>query len=191
MYFERNFWNRQYTEGRGSGPGSKGEMLQYKIDFLNKFIDKHSIKTMTDFGCGDGKLMSKLKIEDDKYMGIDISEKAIDLCKIFRPKSHFKCCPFPELNTIGAFVRDISICIDVLFHIIDIEELKLALTQIFDLSERYVVLYTMNTPRDRDREHVKSRCISEIIENLNIKYNNLHKYPGHPGTEAMWLIYGK
>lgn len=189
MYSEQNYWNNEYSLSHGSGLGSTGAMLDHKIEFLNKFFKDHNIKTVIDFGCGDGKLMKNLKIEDEDYIGIDISEVAVEICERIRPKAQFIDIAFPEFEP--KFKADCCICIDVLFHIIDDIELELTLKKIFEYATRFVILYTFNQERENERPHVKSRIITQIVERLKLKYKVLEKIPGHEQTEALWLVYKK
>jgi len=189
MYYERAYWNNEYKQGNGSGPGSTGHMLQHKIDFLNKFIEEHKVSAIIDFGCGDGELMSKLKITDPNYLGIDISIESIKLCKGKRPLSDIIQSAFPDADINFRLNAHTVICIDVLFHILDIEELKLTLCKIWESADKYIIFYTFNQPRERDREWVKSRCVTQLIEEMNLHYSSMHKYPGHESTKALWLIY--
>ena len=87
-----SFWERKYkNRGENSGPGSYGEFGAAKAEFLNAFVREHAVETVTEFGCGDGYQLSLAKYP--KYVGSDVSRKAIDLCRRrfenYRSKSFF------------------------------------------------------------------------------------------------------
>jgi hypothetical protein len=73
-----NFWEERYKTGGNSGAGSYGEYAVYKAQIINDYIIKYNIKTISDFGCGDGNQISLLK-GFESYMGHDISSYALYL----------------------------------------------------------------------------------------------------------------
>ena len=46
-----DFWKEKYSRGArsSSGLGSKGELLNFKVNFINDFIQRNKIKTILDF----------------------------------------------------------------------------------------------------------------------------------------------
>lgn len=65
------------------------------IEFVIKKIKEHQaeIKIIYDIGCGDGRITKELHYEFNgkKVIGIDYSEKAINLAKAMSPSVDFKC----------------------------------------------------------------------------------------------------
>src|SRR5579872_3671688 len=75
----RQFWESNYTRGGTSGNGSYGVLGQAKADFLNTFVREHNIESVAEFGCGDGHQLSLAVYP--RYVGLDVSKAAIDICK--------------------------------------------------------------------------------------------------------------
>ncbi|GAH64399.1 unnamed protein product, partial [marine sediment metagenome] len=137
---EEKWWDSWYGRGGSSGSGSEGELLEYKVNYLNELFKKYCLKTVLDFGCGDGVVASRLNCQI--YLGIDISSKVIEFCKarIKRPGFSFEHGHFfdytPEvIKNKFASNLDCCMCIDVLYHISDTEVLNKILENLFS-SER-------------------------------------------------------
>ena len=48
------FWERWYAKGGTSGAGSYGNLACGKAAFLNTFVRECAVRTVIEFGCGDG-----------------------------------------------------------------------------------------------------------------------------------------
>ena len=75
----KKYWQDRYLSNGTSGPGSYGKLSLFKAKVINDFVDEKNIKTVLDFGCGDGNQLRLAKY--DNYIGVDVSDKAIELCK--------------------------------------------------------------------------------------------------------------
>ena len=87
-------WNIQFEEGNWDYLNSIQELSRYSliIGYYNFFIENGSV---LDLGCGQGILHQRFKNNYIKYVGIDISEKAISLAKQNgNEKSEFICEDF-------------------------------------------------------------------------------------------------
>jgi SAM-dependent methyltransferase len=73
--YENNLW------GVGSGTGSYKENATEWIKTVNWFIKKNNILSILDLGCGDGQILDLLNINDISYMGVDVSNVALELNK--------------------------------------------------------------------------------------------------------------
>jgi len=73
------YWERNYARGGTSGPGSYHAAAEAKAAFLNDFVRTHEVRSVIEFGCGDG---NQLSLADyPRYIGLDVSRSAIELCK--------------------------------------------------------------------------------------------------------------
>ena len=50
-----NYWDKRYQKGRDSGEGSYGELALFKAKVLNEFVREKEIRSVIEFGSGDGK----------------------------------------------------------------------------------------------------------------------------------------
>ncbi len=48
------YWEQRYAVGGNSGVGSYGKFANFKAEVINKFVREHKIKSVIEFGCGDG-----------------------------------------------------------------------------------------------------------------------------------------
>ena len=124
-----DFWNNRYLAGGNSGAGSYGANAKFKADFLNKFIKKHGIKSVLEIGSGDGANLALYEIEN--YLGLDVSEEAVRMCKEKfkgdKTKNFEIADGLPRLWSIDEKFKpkttaDLVICFDVLYHIFPREE---------------------------------------------------------------------
>lgn len=59
-----SYWERRYRRGGNSGDGSRGRLAAYKSQFINNFVEVHSIQSAVEFGCGDGYQAEMFDIRD-------------------------------------------------------------------------------------------------------------------------------
>jgi len=50
----RSYWDQRYTSGGTSGEGSYGELARFKAETLESIFTDNDIKSVIEFGCGDG-----------------------------------------------------------------------------------------------------------------------------------------
>ena len=108
----QQYWNHRYLEGRNSGYGSYDEQLTKKLKWLSGL----PIKSITDIGCGDFNFSSNLLKLYPKatYIGYDISDVIIK-----RNKGKY---PYEFTTKFPHFNYDLTLCIDVLYHVLDDNE---------------------------------------------------------------------
>jgi len=139
----KDYWQLRYLKGEGSGAGSYSVLAEFKAEVINNFIKDHNIKSVIEFGCGDG---SQLKLMNcAHYLGFDIAKASIKWCRLLfrddKTKSFMIYDPKYFIN--NDFIRsDLVVCLDVLYHIIPEEEFIKTLQDIFSCSSKYVILYT-------------------------------------------------
>ena len=73
------YWTNRYKTGGNSGAGSYNDLYILKRDIINDIISKKDIKSIIDFGCGDGNQIKEINIK--KYIGFDIADSSINICK--------------------------------------------------------------------------------------------------------------
>lgn len=152
-YTPVGYWDRRYREGRSSGAGSEGNEGQYKADYVSDFIHNRKIKSVIDWGCGDGQVLKLMRLEDAAYMGVDVSRTVIDRMRK----------AFPELSFTGPVAAhwkdayELALSMDVLFHLPDEEDYSDYLIRLFGSATRYVIIYSTNYAGGRTARHVFRR----------------------------------
>lgn len=77
----KEYWEKRYREGGTSGSGSYGKLGEFKAEVINSFIEEQGIKSVIDFGCGDGNQLSVFQLPAcTTYIGLDVSKTAIRRC---------------------------------------------------------------------------------------------------------------
>lgn len=93
--------------------------MQYisTIEFVLNEVSSISFNSLCDVGTGDGRLVKELtkKFPHKKIVGIDYSEKAINLAKALNPTLHFECVNILENSYKQKY--DILTLIEVFEHI--------------------------------------------------------------------------
>jgi SAM-dependent methyltransferase len=106
------YWNDRYKKGGHSGYGSKGDLLKWKAEIINKYIDIFNPESIIELGCGDGNLGSLI---NGNYVGYDISREAL---KISKSKK------LGVREELPAEPYDLALSIDVIHHITDKKDLQ-------------------------------------------------------------------
>jgi len=178
------YWENRYKSGQNSGDGSYGESAKYKANVINDYINKLSIKTIGDYGCGDGNQINLLS-GFELYHGYDISDFIIDSNTVrFVNKNNM----FFYKNIIDLPECDLNISLDVLYHICPISEYTTYLTSLFDKSKKYVLIYSTNRDEDfeltDENDYAYHRKFKEWVEN-NISGFELIEMLENPLSDAI------
>ena len=162
-----NFWEHRYAQGGTSGPGSYGILAHGKAEFLNSLVSEHKVESVIEFGCGDGHQLSLA--EYPLYIGLDVSRAAIQLCKsrfaTDQTKSFFLYDGSSFVDRVGVFAADMTISLDVIYHLVEDIIFETYMAQLFSAGRRYVVVYATNDIIRDDAPHVRHRCFTSWVEN--------------------------
>src|SRR5262245_60176590 len=74
----KDYWETRYAADGHSGLGSYGKIATFKAEILNAFVAQHEIRTVLEFGCGDGNQLRLARYPH--YVALDISKSAIERC---------------------------------------------------------------------------------------------------------------
>ncbi|WP_427180902.1 hypothetical protein [Paenibacillus sp. TC-CSREp1] len=138
-----DYWERTYRKGETSGRGSYGVLAEFKAEVVNALIQCEGIRRVIEFGCGDG---NQLKYMDYvEYLGMDVASSSVEHCASMYAddpsKSFMVYRPGLWVNR-GFLQADLTICLDVLYHITDETDFRQTLHDVLHASTRWVVLYT-------------------------------------------------
>lgn len=161
-----DFWETHYAGGGTSGGGSYGDLARAKAEFLNAFISDHHMASVIEFGCGDGHQLT-LAIYP-RYIGLDVSKTAIELCnRRFAndgTKSFFLYDGACFVDKAALFACDVAISLDVIYHLVEDRIFNIYMRHLFAAGKRYVVIYSTNVASGRTAAHVRHRCFTLWVD---------------------------
>jgi predicted O-methyltransferase YrrM len=155
-----DYWEERYKTRGNSGAGSYNRLAYYKAELLNAFIAEHGIKSVIEFGSGDGAQLKLAEYPD--YTGVDISETVIALTR--REFAGDKTKRFLHSSEMRADVKaELSLSLDVVYHLIEQEVFENYLQELFDSSTRYAIVYSSDKNEQSDAVHVKHRKFTDWV----------------------------
>lgn len=162
--FVAKYWEDRYKKGGNSGLGSYDPIaIKFKADYINNLIKDNNVKTLVEFGCGDGNQLKLFK-GYTHYYGTDISKTVVEKCKKLFSTDDNKTFEF-ELSKINSMKYDLSISLDVIYHLVEDSILSSYLHDLFNSSD-LVSIYTTNHNAKYNGGHVRHREIKTIISEL-------------------------
>ena len=183
-----NFWEIRYKSGGNSGSDSYGESADHKASVINNYINKFGIKTVSDFGCGDGNQISLLN-GFEEYMGYDISSYALYLCheKFKGNKKMNFCSLISDLPQ-----ADLCLSLDVIYHIISQEEYEKYMTILFNKSNRFVLIFSSNhSNNNHDATHIFHRKFTNWIDENRKDFKLIEEVDNLLLSSAKFFLYEK
>lgn len=157
------YWEERYRLGGHSGEGSRGANAEYKAKVINRFIADHRVKSLIEFGCGDGHQLAMFKTS--QYLGVDVSRTVVQQCQ-----SRFDGDPgkrFVLVNEYSGERADLALSLDVIFHLIEDQVYKTYLERLFAAAERYVVIYSTSADvQNTGVPHVRHRDVAADVTTL-------------------------
>lgn len=192
------YWKERYKNDGTSGAGSYNRLAQFKADVINSFIDSNSISTAIEFGCGDGNQLKLLKI--DHYEGYDISQEIIKKCKSLFHDDNSKS--FNLTKDYAGTTAELSMSLDVIYHLVEMEVYEDYLKTLFQASEKFVIIYSSNEDDHENNDvvpHVKHRKFTKWVEKNASDFEMIehipNKYPydgdGENSSYADFYIFQK
>jgi len=156
----KEYWENRYKSGGNSGAGSRNNLAEFKINTINKFIRDNKIKSIIDCGSGDGFIAGELIVKT--YTGFDVSITAVENCNKMFESDISKVF---TTKWSDDFKADLSISMDVIFHLIEDSVYEEYVRRLFLCAEKYVIIYSSNCTSKNMSEHYKDRQVIEYIKN--------------------------
>ncbi|TFV43137.1 class I SAM-dependent methyltransferase [Bradyrhizobium niftali] len=153
------YWEDRYKLGGNSGAGSYGRLADFKAVVINKFVADNEVKTVIEFGSGDGAQLEQAHYPS--YTGVDVSARAVQLCQDrFRkdPSKRFVLASSPEADAIRA---ELAMSLDVIYHLVEDSVYDQYMMRLITAAERYICIYSSNTPRQSPDKHVRHRVFTD------------------------------
>lgn len=191
-YTPAGYWDRRYREGRTSGAGSEGDEGAYKAQYVSDFIREHDIMSVLDWGCGDGqvfRLMNLPTLGDSNYVvytGVDVSSTILDRMRREFPFREFAS---PQQAVASGYTAELTLSMDVLFHLPDDGDYFEYLGQLFNSATRYVVIYSTNEPIGRTARHVFRRQFTPDIAERFPEWKLIREEPPLREGLASFFVY--
>jgi hypothetical protein len=160
MFKSKEYWENRYKSNGNSGLGSYGDEAKFKSNYINDAIIKYNIKSINDFGCGDGNQISQLE-NFEIYCGTDVSNTTLLNCiQKFKNVNKYKFVSnISEMND-----ADLCMSLDVLYHITEDDYFNDYMHNLFSLSKKYVLIYSVNSNELTTVPHMKYRDFLSWIE---------------------------
>ncbi|MDX9905485.1 MAG: class I SAM-dependent methyltransferase, partial [Bacteroidales bacterium] len=197
------YWEKRYQEKGNSGSGSYERLADFKAEILNEFVRQNQIRTVLEFGCGDGNQLTLA--EYPRYTGLDVSPTAIIMCvERFRAdasKSFFIYDSLAFHDAAGIFRAELVLSLDVLFHLVELEIFESYLKHLFQSAQKYVIIYASDFDQDGQTiyRHEKRRSFTTYVASQfpdwKLKEVIKNKFPvekfGNQGSLSDFFIYEK
>ncbi|MDH3583749.1 MAG: class I SAM-dependent methyltransferase [Phycisphaerae bacterium] len=190
-----DYWERRYRRGRDSGSGSYGHLAEFKAEVLNRFVEERAVGSVIELGCGDGNQLSLARYP--LYLGIDVSETVIRSCMEAFGDHGDKAFLWqrPGLGTrLELFLQaDLTLSLDVIYHLVEDEVFDLYLQQLFGMSRRFVIVYSSNEDRQIPARHVRHRCFTDAVAERFADFRLIEQVPNRypQDSDASFYIFEK
>jgi hypothetical protein len=195
------YWEERYKKGGTSGSGSYNRLAEFKAQILNKFVNDNNIRSVIEFGCGDGNQLSLSQYP--AYIGLDVSPSAIAICaekfSLDLSKSFFLYNSKAFFDNQQIFKAELSLSIDVIFHLVEDVIFENYMHHLFNAAGKFVIIYASNFHKNQ-MFHEKDRNFTIWVENyrkdwkLVEKIDNIYPYdPADPDntSKADFFIFSK
>jgi SAM-dependent methyltransferase len=191
------YWESRYRSGGHSGAGSYGRLADFKAAFINSFIAANRIASVLDLGCGDGNLLSLLRVP--AYVGVDVAPSTLAACTArFADRPGVRFLSYDRLEPAGT--AELGLSIDVIYHLVEDTVFAGYMRALFDHASRFVLVYASNVDLTWPAPHVRHRRFSDHVAQAHPQWRLLahvpNRYPFDPtrpeGTSfADFYLFGR
>lgn len=154
------YWENRYNKSGNSGAGSYGRLANFKADVINSFIAEKKIKSVIEFGCGDGNQLSLFNIPF--YIGHDVSYSVIEKLQEYYSDDDTKMFYHSSFFS-DTWRADLTISLDVIYHLIEDDVYYDYMRRLFDASKKYVIIYSCNRNDIVPDEHIRFRVFLKWV----------------------------
>ncbi len=185
------YWSQRYRTGGNSGAGSYGRLAAFKAEVINAFVKERGINSVIEFGCGDGAQLKRA--EYPVYLGFDVADKSIEMCRAAMAGDPTKA--FRNAQGYKHERADLTMSLDVIYHLIEDEVFHEYMRRLFYSAERYVIVYSSNRDASWPAAHVKHRKFTDWVEKHHADFKLVqhipNRYPpaGDPENESFADFY--
>lgn len=185
-FSSKAYWNKRYMAGRRSGAGSYGKLAEFKAEVIGTFVRENGITSVIEYGCGDG---NQLRLSNyPRYLGFDVSEKAISICKeLFE---HDQTKSFKILDEYQGKKADLVLSLDVIYHLIEDSVFTDHMSKLFDSATKFVIIYSSDTDDNEENRHLHVRhrkftkWIKRNLKDWTLEKRIPNRYPHERRSDA-------
>lgn len=167
-FSSKSYWENRYQNGNNSGCGSYNELAKFKADIINQLIKEQQLHSFIELGTGDGNQLTMMQYP--KYLGLDVSAKAINICVEKFKGDHTKSFMLYDggafCDNAGFIKADVSLSLDVLYHLVELPVYEKYLVDLFAMAERMVIIYSTNELLPQFSHHEHHRVFTKDVERL-------------------------
>jgi hypothetical protein len=161
------YWDRRYRHGGNSGAGSYNRLAEFKADFLNGFVAKHQVTSVIELGSGDGSQLMMARYPT--YIGVDISTKAVELCRTIFCDDATKA--FVQSDSFVADTSaELALSLDVIYHLVEDHIFEAYMRQLFGCARHFVIVYSSNINQTSPSKHVRHRQFTQWVEKNELRW---------------------
>ncbi|HEX7710264.1 MAG TPA: hypothetical protein VF418_04945 [Sphingomonadaceae bacterium] len=166
------YWEARYRTGGNSGAGSYSRLAEFKAEVLNRFVDENGIASVVEFGSGDGAQLTLANYRD--YVGIDVSETAVELCRAKFAGTGYK---FLHQSEVPPDIQaELALSLDVIYHLVEDQVFESYMRSLFDAAARYAIIYASNHDAI-GASHVRHRKFSTWVERNRPEFELIETIP--------------
>jgi len=163
-FVSKDYWEQRYAQGRTSGSGSYGRLADFKAEVINAFCIENNINTVVEWGCGDGNQLSLMNYSE--YLGLDVSESVINICK--KRFSDDSSKQFRALSDDFIIDKkyDLAVSLDVIYHLTETDVFNKYMERLFTSSDKYVCIYSFNGNQEAWASHLRFHNFTEYVSQV-------------------------
>ena len=197
----QKYWELRYKKGQTSGAGSYGKLAEFKAGVLNTFVQQHAVNSVIEFGCGDGAQLALANYPN--YVGLDVAETAIKMCKErfshATNKQFLLYEPSKFSLTDSRFNAELALSLDVIYHLVEDKIFNLYMYHLFSSAHRFVIIYSSDYEGASPASHIKHHNFSKWVKQNMLEWQlcetvkNIYqmKEGDYNSTFADFFIYEK
>ncbi|MCL2672933.1 MAG: class I SAM-dependent methyltransferase [Alphaproteobacteria bacterium] len=165
-----HYWERRYQQGQlGGTEGAFDAIADFKSRFLNNFVKENDVKSVIDFGCGDGCFLCYCRFPE--YTGYEVSQSALRDCQEY----FFLKYPqwqFFDYRDYDGRQAELALSLDVIDYLVEDHTYIKHMRDLFAAATRYVIIYSSDIDNvhndDVEGVHVRQRKFTDWIAD-NVK----------------------
>ena len=175
-----SYWEQRYKNGGTSGAGSYGRLAKYKAEVLNAFVKERGVKSVIEFGSGDGNQL--ILAEYPKYTGVDVAETAVRACRARFAGQDEKT--FMSVAEYDGSRAELALSLDVIYHLVEDAVFEQYIRALFDAAVRFVIIYASNKDEQPVEKHVRHRKFTDWVSKNRTDFRLIdhqpNRYPFNP-----------